>query len=59
MDQESPMNEVMKWADIVGMSANKAQKRQRCEKWAQKTLNKILMKKWVGIAETSARKSTG
>ena len=34
MDQESPMNEVMKWADIVGMSANKAQKRQRCEKWA-------------------------
>ena len=34
MGRESLMNEVMKWASIVGMLTNKAQKRQRCEKWA-------------------------
>jgi len=59
MGQRSPMNKVVKWVGIVGMLANKAQKRQRCEKWAKEALSKRLMKKWARTAGALAHKPTG
>ena len=59
MGRGSLTNEIMKWAGTVGMLANKAQMRLRCEKWVNEALSKRLMKKWADTARVSVHKPMG